>query len=149
VARSLQAFSRADQDDAVDALVDFIVSGAHPFSLVEDERFISFCNLIAPDFRVPVRQTIQTKVMARWNAQKQLVRAQLIEDLHNRRAGFTTDMWTSPAKRGYMVVTMHYIDSDRENAPRSPLQCVDSHGRQRIQQWNHDPVSEQPTAQPH
>jgi hypothetical protein len=38
----------------------------------------------------------------------------LTRTIQNRRVGLTTDMRTSAAKRGYMVVTMHFIDDDWE-----------------------------------
>lgn len=110
-ARALDGYSSIDPEHAVEALVDFIVAGAHPFILVENKQFVAFCSIIAPGFQVPVRHTIRKKVMMRWQAQKERVRAHLLHDLQFRRASLTTDMWTSSAKRGYMVVTLHYVNS--------------------------------------
>jgi hypothetical protein len=35
-------------------------------------------------------------------------------DCVGKRVGTTTDLWTSSAKRGYMVITLHYIDDEWE-----------------------------------
>ncbi|KAK1943138.1 putative AC transposase [Phytophthora citrophthora] len=44
--------------------------------------------------------------------EKELVRKTLIRECIGCRTSMTTDMWTSAAKRGYMVVTLHWMSLD-------------------------------------
>ena len=37
-----------------------------------------------------------------------------MNDFAGSRYGITTDMWTSAAKRGYIVTTLHYINKNWE-----------------------------------
>ena len=52
--------------------------------------------------------------MKRWQEDTNLTQNKLNDDLTRRRFVLTTDMWISAAKRGYMVVTIHYINRDWE-----------------------------------
>jgi hypothetical protein len=49
-----------------------------------------------------------------WSEKKRLTAQYLTSLCRSRRVGTTTDMWTSAAKRGYMVITLHVIDDERD-----------------------------------
>ncbi|KAE9277010.1 hypothetical protein PR003_g28901 [Phytophthora rubi] len=107
-------FNKADADKA---LVDWIVANAQPFALVEQPKFIVFCATMQPLYKVPVRQTIRCHVIKRWKLEKDLVRKTIlrclvVQDIGASRTSITTDMWTSAASKGYMVVTLHWIDEN-------------------------------------
>ena len=92
-------------------LVDWVVNHSQPLSVVDQSDFVEMMALASRQgYNVPSRNTLRSKVLKRWEEQKKKVRMALESDLRGRRCGLTTDMWTSAAKRGYMVVTMHYID---------------------------------------
>ncbi|RLN53016.1 hypothetical protein BBJ28_00017825 [Nothophytophthora sp. Chile5] len=57
------------------------------------------------------RQTARKRVLSRWRREKEQAREQLRCEVASSRVGFATDMWTSAVNKGYMVVTMHWLDS--------------------------------------
>lgn len=107
-------FTSGDKKHADDLLVDWIVNHSQPFSVVEQQDFIEFCHTLRSDYALPTRSTVRARILKRWAHEKAAVRQRLEKDLNGRRCGMTTDMWTSSAKRGYMAVTLHYIDADWE-----------------------------------
>ena len=107
-----ETFSQSDKILADKCLVDFIVSGSQPFAVVENEDFREYSATLEPDYPVPSRNTMKNRVLKRRLAQRAKVRTYLKKSLYSRRVGITTDMWTSSAKRGYMVVTLHYMDDN-------------------------------------
>lgn len=104
-------FEKNDKLFADSKLVDWIVNASHSFRVVEQADFVEFCNALRPEYSLPTRNTVKNRILKRWEVEKAKVRQQMEKDLNNRRMGLTTDMWTSVAKRGYMVVTAHYIDN--------------------------------------
>ncbi|KAE8961352.1 hypothetical protein PR001_g30070, partial [Phytophthora rubi] len=109
--------SEFSKDEADSALIEWIVGAAQPFAVVEQPKFIAFCCTLQPAYKVPVRQTVRNRVIARWKMEKELARKIIVyclvfRDVGSSRCSITTDMWTSAANRGYMVVTLHWIDED-------------------------------------
>jgi hypothetical protein len=107
-------FNKAEQAYADRKLTDWIVNHSQSFSVVDQEDFRQFCSALREEYTVPSRNTIKTRVLQRWQEEKNKTRMRLTSELATRRVGLTTDMWTSVAKRGYMVVTAHYITQDWE-----------------------------------
>jgi hypothetical protein len=107
-------FTASDKELADRKLIDWIVNHSQPFSVVEQSDFVQYSAILQPEYSVSSRNTVRNKILARWQIEKNRVRAKLKADLSGSRCGLTTDMWTSAAKRGYMVVTIHYIDSEWE-----------------------------------
>jgi hypothetical protein len=106
-------FTKADQARATNALVHLIVKHAHPYAIVEQHAFREYSKALQPAYKVPCRQVISDKIEQSWENQKDAVRQVLRWDLRDgRRSSLTTDLWTSSANRGYMVVTLHYIDGN-------------------------------------
>src|SRR5690349_21312063 len=105
-------FSSVDKTYADQKLTDWVVNKAQPFSVVEHTEFQEFCNVLRGEYHLPGRTTLRSRIIHRWQEQKNITRQKLLKDVAGRRCGITTDMWTSAAKKGYMVVTMHYIDGD-------------------------------------
>ena len=104
-------FTVSDQKMADESLTKWIVHNVQPFSVVEHEDFVSFCSYLRPDYQVPTRNTVRNRILKLWEVEKAQVRLRLKSEIINCRVGITTDMRTSAAKRGYMVVTLHYIDA--------------------------------------
>ena len=105
-------FSTVDKTFANQKLTDWIVNKALPFSVVEHTEFQEFCFALQDQYDLPSRPTVRNQILLRWQEQKNIARQKLLKDVAGHRCGITTDMWTSAAKKGYMVVTMHYIDGD-------------------------------------
>ncbi|KAL5580764.1 hypothetical protein UlMin_013206 [Ulmus minor] len=86
-----------------------IIRHEYSLSMVDHEGFVEYSNTLQPMFMVVSRSTIRSDILKMYKAEK--VKAiKLIED-NKSRIAITTDMWTaSNQKKGYMVVTAHYID---------------------------------------
>jgi hypothetical protein len=107
-------FSEADRKHSDKKLVDWVVNDAQPFSVVEQADFVELVSTLREEYLLPSRNTIKSKVLEQWQKEKKRVCSKLLSDIGGSRCGFTTDMWTSAAKRGYMVITIHYIDDNWE-----------------------------------
>ena len=105
-------FTASDKDHADKKLVDWIVNHAQPFTVVDQDDFVEFILALRPEYPLPARNTVRAKILERWAGEKKKVRMKLAQELFGTRCGVTTDMWTSAAKRGYMVITLHYIDEE-------------------------------------
>lgn len=105
-------FTVSDKTHADKKLVDWIVNHAQPFTVVEQDDFVEFSLALRPEYQLPSRNTVRAKILERWADEKKRVRMKLSQDVFGTRCGVTTDMWTSAAKRGYMVITLHYIDEE-------------------------------------
>lgn len=101
-----------DKTAADNQLVALIVANALSLSLVEKKEFRSFCRTLHPDYVPPTRKTVRKRILKRWVCEKELVRRSILEGVKNCRVSATTDLWTSAAKRGYMVVTLHWINDE-------------------------------------
>ncbi|KAL5560719.1 hypothetical protein UlMin_036930 [Ulmus minor] len=90
-------------------LAQTIIRYEYSLSIVDHEGFVEYSNTLQPMFKVVSRNTIRSNILKMYKAEK--VKAiKLIED-NKSRIAITTDMWTaSNQKKGYMVVTAHYID---------------------------------------
>jgi hypothetical protein len=97
------------QEEGTQTLLEWMTAHFQPLRVVDEPTFRAFCKVLRPEYQVPVRQTIRSRLINSWRAKKAEVAAIVTEELAGRRFGTTTDMWTSVAKRGCMVVTMHYI----------------------------------------
>ncbi|KAL5560920.1 hypothetical protein UlMin_030667 [Ulmus minor] len=86
-----------------------IIRHEYSLSMVDHEGFVEYSNTLQSMFKVVSRNTIRFDILKMYKAEK--VKAiKLIED-NKSRIAITTDMWTaSNQKKGYMVVTAHYID---------------------------------------
>ncbi|KAM0826474.1 hypothetical protein ACQ4PT_068854 [Festuca glaucescens] len=81
----------------------------YPLSIVEHALFRKFCKTLQPLFKMVCRNTIRKDILEMHAAQKELM-VRYFANLKYRVA-ITSDMWTAGhQKKGYMVVTAHYID---------------------------------------
>jgi hypothetical protein len=108
----LTLFNAADKKETDRRLTRFVVNHSQPFSLVESKDFIEFCASLREEYDVPSRKTLRSRIVDMWSEQKKLTAQYLTDICLRRRVGTTTDMWTSAAKRGYMVITLHVIDEE-------------------------------------
>ena len=97
---------------ATEWLLRWIVDDSQAFEVVSGESFIGFCHSLRPEYCVPSRKVIRDRVIKRWNEEKAYISQLLLNEVRGRRVGLTTDMWTSTAGKGYMVVTLHFLDDE-------------------------------------
>ncbi|KAE8701962.1 hypothetical protein F3Y22_tig00110503pilonHSYRG00322 [Hibiscus syriacus] len=98
------------QDKGRKDLAEMIILHEYPLTMVEHYDFRKYSNTLQPGFKVPCRNTTKKDIMQRYDIEKEDISALLSQK--NGRIALTTDMWTSRNQRkGYMVVTAHFIDN--------------------------------------
>ncbi|RVW23553.1 Zinc finger BED domain-containing protein RICESLEEPER 2 [Vitis vinifera] len=97
-----------DQEISRDKLARAIILHEYPLSIVDHLGFREFATSLQPLFKMVSRNTIKGDIMKIYEVEKDKMISYL-EKLQSRVA-ITTDMWTSNQKKGYMAITVHYID---------------------------------------
>jgi hypothetical protein len=85
-----------------------IVMHEYPFKMVEHEYFVDFIKSLRPHFTFLCRTTTRNEIMTMYMDEKK----KLFEQLKSLSCRFsaTMDMWTSNQNKGYMSITIHWID---------------------------------------
>ncbi|XP_023752092.2 zinc finger BED domain-containing protein RICESLEEPER 3-like [Lactuca sativa] len=92
-------------------LAEMIIIHEYPLSIVEHHGFRKFVGNLQPLFKVRCRNTIKGDIMSIYDFEKQKTLKLL--DKNTSRVAVTTDMWTaSNQKKGFMVITAHFIDQN-------------------------------------
>jgi hypothetical protein len=91
-------------------MIAWVVGADVAFNKFDDEGFEPWIESLQPTFTCIGRQTIRNECVARFDRAKAELRAEL--QSHNSRICFTSDLWTSNQKLGYICVTAHYIGPD-------------------------------------
>ena len=100
-----------DQDVARKELALMICVHEYPLSMVDHVGFRKFCASLQPLFKLVSRNTIRKDILDMYDVQK-LSMVTMFQQQQSRIA-VTTDMWTANhQKKGYMAVTVHYIDEN-------------------------------------
>ncbi|KAH6804523.1 hypothetical protein C2S51_032770 [Perilla frutescens var. frutescens] len=98
-----------DQENSRQQLAKMIILHEYPLNMVDHEGFKNFVNSIQPLFNHVSRNSIKKDISKIYEAKKKKTMNCL--SVNSGRVAITTDMWTSNnQKRGYMVVTAHYLD---------------------------------------
>ena len=99
-----------------DSLLTLICKDMLPLSLVDSPNFKEFVSILDKRYK-PSSHTHFTRVLLpqKYDLVKQLVKKKLVK-LHNEaeHCAFTTDLWTGCHNRGYLSLTVHFIDSRME-----------------------------------
>jgi hypothetical protein len=75
----------------------------YPFNIVEHEYLVDFIKSLRPSFPIKSRVTVRKEIMDTYLGKKETL---------NCRFSATMDMWTSCQNKGYMCVTIHWIDDN-------------------------------------
>ncbi|KAL4561102.1 hypothetical protein LXL04_033264 [Taraxacum kok-saghyz] len=98
-----------DQNVSREELANMIILHEYPLNMVEHVGFRRFVNSVNPLFKHVSRTTLKSDIKVIFESEKAKIKRVL--NANKGRVAVTTDMWTaSNQKRGYMVVTAHYID---------------------------------------
>ncbi|CAN1177595.1 Zinc finger BED domain-containing protein RICESLEEPER 2 [Linum perenne] len=101
--------TKFDADEGRRALASMIILHEYPMCIVDHIGFRRFLFIIQPLFHCPTRNTIKGDIFKIFDSEKKLLMKQL--DANQSRIAITSDMWTaSNQKKGFMVVTAHFID---------------------------------------
>ncbi|CAN1339969.1 Putative AC transposase [Linum perenne] len=88
-----------------------IVMHDYPLSIVDHHYTNIFLTDLQPQFRVPCRNTIKKEILGMYEIERVKIKKKI--DANIGRIAITTDMWTATIqKKGYMVVTSHYVDNN-------------------------------------
>jgi hypothetical protein len=82
----------------------------YPFNIVDHEYLVDFIKSLRPNFPIKSRVTIGKEIMDKYLEEKEALYAYL--KTMQCRFSATMDMWTSCQNKGYMCVTIHWIDDD-------------------------------------
>lgn len=98
-----------DQKEARKELAPMIILHEYPLSMVEHIGFRRFTSSLQPLFKPVSRNTIKKDIIEIYDFEK--AKTMSLLEASKCRIAITTDMWTSSnQKKGFMVVTTHFID---------------------------------------
>ena len=98
-----------DQLVARQKLTTVVVKHELPLRFVEYEVFRDFFNYCNPLVKHMSINTLKSEIFKIYNIEEG--KAMNLLEITNSRVAITTDMWTgSNQKKGYMVVTGHFVD---------------------------------------
>lgn len=99
-----------DQEVSLRKLYIAIIMHEYPFNIVEHEYFVEFIKSLRPNFPIKSRITVRKDIMDLYLQEKDKMYA-YFKTLQCRLSA-TMDMWTSNQNKGYMCVTVHWVDDD-------------------------------------
>jgi hypothetical protein len=98
-----------DQDQVRRGLARMVILHEYPLSMVDHIGFREFVGLLQPMFKMICRNTLKRDIFKIYDNEKE--KALQVVDKNESRIAITTDMWTSSnKKRGFMVVTAHFVN---------------------------------------
>lgn len=99
--------SDSRREKITDLIAKMIVANALPISLVDNEEFVQLIDYLEPNYKVPCRQTMTTRL----DCMKATLEKEMKDDLKEAAAAvaITTDIWTSLANDAYISMTASYI----------------------------------------
>ena len=98
-----------DQARMRNKLARMVIPHEYPLSMVDHIGFREFVTNLQPMFKLVIRNTLNSDILKIYNNERE--KALRITDKNGSRMAITTDRWTSSNKRrGFMVITTHFID---------------------------------------
>lgn len=85
-----------------------------PFKVAERDDFKEFVETLRSDYHILTQNTVKKSILARFHAEKNCVRLAFKKELSEKRCRIIADMCTTDAERGYIVLTLHYIDENSQ-----------------------------------
>ncbi|XP_033965552.1 E3 SUMO-protein ligase ZBED1-like [Pseudochaenichthys georgianus] len=82
-----------------------------PLSFVEGEGFRELMNFVEPEYRVPTRKTIVSRVELKY---EEGVKKLKMDISQSEKVAITTDSWTALTTESYTTITCHYFTDDWE-----------------------------------
>ncbi|XP_053387152.1 E3 SUMO-protein ligase ZBED1-like [Mercenaria mercenaria] len=101
--------SSSESEKITQSIANMVVMDYMPLSVVEGEGFLSLMNTVVPVYNVPSRNTIRSRIVKRYDSEKDLLKSSLASV---SSVAVTTDTWTSNATESYITVTEHHIDNE-------------------------------------
>lgn len=118
-----------------EALVNMIARDLQPLSMLEDQGFLNFCEVMDRRYQVPTRKHLcNTLLPEKFDKAQARLKAKLEMA---PSVGVTSDLWTSTNNSSFMALTCHWWDARDENLSSAVLDCHRIQGRhtaERIQE---------------
>jgi hypothetical protein len=89
-------------------MVKWCISAKIPFNKFDDPHFAPWIESLQPAFKPGGRQTVQNTYVGSYEKEVQMLRNEF-QNL-NSHICFTSDLWTSNQKLGYICIIAHYVD---------------------------------------
>ncbi|CAA0842969.1 Zinc finger BED domain-containing protein DAYSLEEPER [Striga hermonthica] len=99
-----------DQEASLRKFYEAMIVHEYPFNMVEHEFVQEWVKSMRPNYPLKSRVTVRKEIMECYSAE----RDKLYEYFKTIQSRFsaTMDMWTSNQNKGYMCVTLHWVDDD-------------------------------------
>ncbi|XP_015970135.1 zinc finger BED domain-containing protein DAYSLEEPER-like [Arachis duranensis] len=98
-----------DQENARKELSVMVCLHEYLLSIVDHIGFRRFCNALQALFKVITRNTLKSDILKLYNDER--MKTMNILERNKSRVAITTNMWTtSNQNKGYMAITVLYID---------------------------------------
>ena len=98
-----------DQVRVRNKLARMVILHEYPLSMVDHIGFKEFVTDLQPMFKLVTRNTLKSDIFKIYDNERE--KALKMTDKNGSRMAITTDMWTSSnKKRGFMVITPHFIN---------------------------------------
>lgn len=99
-----------DQEASLKKFYEAMIVHEYPFNMVEHEYFQEWVKSLRPHYPLKCRVTVRKEIYAYYLAEKEKLYAYF--KTINSRFSATMDMWTSNQNKGYMCLTLHWVDDD-------------------------------------
>ena len=97
----------ARQHEITDELVSFIAGDLIPLSIVENPRFRNLIFKLDPQYQIPSRKHLSTKLLTEKSIE---IHEQLMKKLEQVKSiALTTDLWSNRQMKSYIGITGHFI----------------------------------------
>ena len=98
-----------DQVRVRNKLARMVILHEYPLSIVDHIGLEEFVAELQPMFKLVTRNTLKSDILKIYDNKRE--KALKITDKNGSRMAITIDIWTSSnKKRGFMVITAHFID---------------------------------------
>ncbi len=103
-----------NEENAKNALVNFIIATNQPFNIVEQKTFQDYSNLLSQNsVKIPkCGKTIKSRIDERFIEEKEKLKNTFSNI--NSKISFTLDGWTSPNNLSLIAITAHWISDSWE-----------------------------------
>ena len=98
------------QDQPEKLFMRYIVKDVLPISTTDSPSLKAFIKSIAPQFKIPCRQTMKKMIIAEYNLVKQEVMSKISK---SESTSLTFDEWTSVSGKSFLSITAHFISNGK------------------------------------
>ncbi|CAG8605855.1 16310_t:CDS:2, partial [Cetraspora pellucida] len=80
-----------------------------PFFIIDNPYLITMFNTFNARYQIPCQQTIQNKILNKYNNMQQII----LQELENpKKISIICDIWSSITMQLYLSITVHFINSE-------------------------------------